>query len=396
MSVIQEIAAFESEMRAWRRDFHAHPELGLKEVRTAGIVAEKLRGWGIETHENVGKTGVVGVLSVKGDKATPEGEKAIGLRADMDALSMEEETGLPYSSQNPGCFHGCGHDGHTAMLLGAARYLAETRNFKGKVVFIFQPGEEGAGGARAMLDDGLFDRFPCNEIYALHNWPSTRKGSVQMKSGPAMAGADFFDIQVEGKGAHASTPEASRDPIIAASFLVQALQSIVSRNVFPLDAAVLSVTQFHAGSAYNVIPERAILSGTTRYFSHETRELLRDRMRRAAVGIEGMFDVKTEVKLWQNFDILTNAPFFFGEMQRAAQDVVGVDMVEEMEFPRMGSEDFSDMLRIVPGAYCWLMGGFAGSGEAWPLHHPRYDFDDDLLPLGSSILARIAERRLQP
>src|SRR5262249_26657038 len=239
------------EMVAWRRDFHAHPEIGFQEERTSGIVAEKLASWGIEVHRGIGKTGVVGGLKGRGPG------RSIGLRADMDALPMDEMTNLPYRSKNPGVFHGCGHDGHTTMLLGAARYLAETRNFGGTVVLIFQPAEEGLGGAKAMIADGLFQRFPCDEIYGLHNAPAGPRGQISVRSGVAMAGAGFFDIDITGRGAHGAAPELANDPTIVAVTLAQALQSIVSRNVNPQQAAVLSITKIHAGSAYNVIPETA-------------------------------------------------------------------------------------------------------------------------------------------
>jgi amidohydrolase len=261
MPNIPHIENYASELTAIRRDLHAHPEIGFEEKRTSAIVAEKLASWGIAVHRGLGGTGVVGVLQGKGG-----GNRAIGLRADMDALPMEEETNLPWRSTVPNRFHGCGHDGHTTMLLGAARYLAETRNFDGTVCFIFQPAEEGLGGARAMLADGLFRQFPCDEIYALHNAPDLDPGQVAVLPGPAMAGADFFDIAVKGYGSHGAMPNYSRDPIVAASALVGALQTIVSRNVVPLEAAVVSITQFHGGSAHNVIPGEVRLAGTARAF----------------------------------------------------------------------------------------------------------------------------------
>lgn len=267
MPLIDRIASYSDDLTAIRRDLHQYPEIGFEEVRTSGIVAKMLDDWGIEVHRGIGQTGVVGVLRGK----LGEG-RTIGLRADMDALPMEERTNLPYASQNPGRFHGCGHDGHTTMLLGAARYLAETRDFAGTAVFIFQPGEEGCGGARAMIADGLFERFPCDEIYALHNAPLDAPHRIGIKPGPAMAGADFFDFRIHGRGSHGATPEHSRDPIIVATALVQALQSIVSRNVSPFKQAVLSVTQIHSGSAYNVIPEEAVVSGTVRFLDREVNE----------------------------------------------------------------------------------------------------------------------------
>ena len=259
MPTIERIDGYADELTAIRRDLHAHPEIGFEEVRTSGIVAEKLKGWGIEVHRGLGGTGVIGVLKGKGTSS-----KRIGLRADMDALPMEENTNLRWRSTIPGRFHGCGHDGHTTMLLGTARYLAETRNFDGTVHFIFQPAEEGLGGARAMIKDGLFEKFPCDELYGLHNAPDLNHGEIAILPGPAMAGADFFDIVISGYGAHGAMPERSKDPVVIAMTLGQALQTIVSRNVDPLQAAVLSITQIHAGSAYNVIPGEAKLCGTVR------------------------------------------------------------------------------------------------------------------------------------
>ena len=280
MPNIDRIDGYADELTAIRRDLHAHPEIGFEEVRTSGIVADKLKQWGIEVHRGLGGTGVVGVLKGKGS-----GGKRIGLRADMDALPMEENTNLRWRSTIPGRFHGCGHDGHTTMLLGTARYLAETRNFDGTVHFIFQPAEEGLGGARAMIKDGLFEKFPCDEVYGLHNAPDLNHGEIAILPGPAMAGADFFDITINGYGAHGAMPERSKDPIVIAMTLGQALQTIVSRNVDPLQAAVLSITQIHAGSAYNVIPGEAKLCGTVRAFSDEVRALIRERMRAICAGI---------------------------------------------------------------------------------------------------------------
>src|SRR5262249_29735073 len=288
------------EMVAWRRDFHAHPEIGFQEERTSGIVAEKLASWGIEVHRGIGKTGVVGGLKGRGPG------RSIGLRADMDALPMDEMTNLPYRSTNPGVFHGCGHDGHTTMLLGAARYLASTRNFDGTVVFIFQPAEEGLGGARAMLADGLFERFPCDEIYGLHNSPVKPQGTISLRSGAAMAACDFFDIRITGKGSHGANPHYGNDPTMIAVTLAQAMQTIVSRNVDPLKAAVLSITQFHAGSAYNVIPGEAKLCGTVRCFSDDVRALVRERMRTICAGIAAAFQVEISVDIRDIFSVLVN------------------------------------------------------------------------------------------
>jgi hippurate hydrolase len=284
MPNIERIDGYADELTAIRRDLHAHPEIGFEEVRTSGIVANKLTQWGIEVHRGIGGTGVVGVL--KGNGA---GSRRIGLRADMDALPMEENTNLNWRSKIPGRFHGCGHDGHTTMLLGTARYLAETRNFDGTVHFIFQPAEEGLGGARAMIKDGLFAKFPCDEIYGLHNAPDLNHGEIAVLPGPAMAGADFFDITIQGYGAHGAMPERSKDAVVIAMTLGNALQTIVSRNVSASEPAVLSITQIHAGSAYNVIPGEAKLCGTVRAFSDEVRELIRKRMREICAGMAAVF-----------------------------------------------------------------------------------------------------------
>ncbi len=378
------IETYADELTAIRRDIHAHPEIGFEEKRTSSIVAEKLAQMGIEVHRGLGGTGVVGVLKGKGD-----GGRAIGLRADMDALPMQEETNLPWRSTIPNRFHGCGHDGHTTMLLGAARYLAETRNFAGTVHFIFQPAEEGLGGARAMLKDGLFRLFPCDEVYALHNAPNLDPGQVAIFPGPAMAGADFFDIKVQGYGSHAAVPNLSRDPVVAASALVGALQAIVSRNADPLEAAVVSVTQFHAGSAHNVIPGEARLAGTARAFSDKIRVLIRERMSAIANGIAAAYVVEITIQNDDTFRVLTNHPEQSEAVAEVARAISGESAVLTKRAPRMGSEDFADMLMEVPGAYFWI--GQAGSV---PVHNPAFTFDDGILPHGASLLARIAETRM--
>ncbi len=384
MPLIPSIEAFAPELTAIRHDFHAHPEIGFEEVRTSGIVASMLERLGIETHRHVGRTGVVGIL-----RGARGGGRSIGLRADMDALPMEEMTNLPYRSTIPGRFHGCGHDGHTTMLLGAARYLAAHRDFAGTVVFVFQPAEEGLGGARAMIGDRLFQRFPCDEIYGLHNSPYLEAGKVAVFPGKAMAAADFFDIRIKGRGSHAAMPQVSRDPILVASALVQALQSIVSRNTDPMKSAVVSVTQIHAGSAYNVVPEEAALAGTIRMFSDEIAEMARHRMRAIAAGIATAFEVEIDVELRNIFSVLENHEAETAAYADAVRDIVGDDNVLTEPRPMMGSEDFADMLHAVPGCYCWV--GHAGDV---PLHNPGFILDDAILPLGASILARIAERRL--
>jgi len=378
------IEAFTDELVAIRRDIHAHPEIGFEEVRTSGIVAEKLASWGIEVHRGIGKTGVVGILH---GKAGPG--RRIGLRADMDALPMEETTNLPFRSTIPGRFHGCGHDGHTTMLLGAARYLAENNDFAGTAVFVFQPAEEGLGGARAMITEGLFERFPCDEIYGLHNAPNLDAGQIAVFPGPAMAGADFFDIKITGKGSHGAMPQVGRDPVIVAITLAAALQTIVSRNADPREAAVLSITQIHAGSAYNVIPEEAALAGTIRSFSPEIAKLVRDRMREIAAGMALSFGVEITVDIRDIFTVLINHATQADAVAQVAAEIVGAGNVLTAPRPVMGSEDFADMLQAVPGAYAWV--GHAGSV---PVHNPAFVLDDGILPVGASLLARIVETRL--
>ncbi|MFT4014215.1 MAG: M20 aminoacylase family protein [Paracoccus sp. (in: a-proteobacteria)] len=369
------------------RDLHAHPEIGFQEVRTAGIVAEKLRGWGFdEVHEGVAKTGVVGILRGRGG-----GNRRIGLRADMDALPITEATGLDYASQTPQRMHACGHDGHTTMLLGAAKYLAESRDFDGTAVFIFQPAEEGLGGARGMIAEGLFQRFPVDEVYGMHNNPSGEANRASICRGAAMAGASFFDITVNGKGSHAAMPHQSRDALVIASGLVGQLQTIISRNLPPLDTCVLSVTQIHAGSAYNVVPQTATLAGTIRYFKPEVIALVETRMRELCAGMAQAYGIEITVDLRNVFDVLMNDDALADAWLEAARDVVGADLVTDGEAPATGSEDFADMLQVVPGAY-----GRLGHAGTMPLHNPGFVLDPAILPVGASIYARLVERRLAP
>jgi amidohydrolase len=384
MSVLEKIDSFKGELVDIRRDIHAHPEIGFEEVRTSAIVIEKLKSYGVEVHTGFGKTGVIGII--RGTKG--EG-KMIGVRADMDALPMDETTNLPYSSKVPGKFHGCGHDGHTTMLLGAARYLAANRDFAGTAVMIFQPAEEGLGGARQMIADGLFEKFPCDEIYGMHNSPNGKPFEVEIKPGAAMAGADFFDIYVTGVGSHAAMPEHSKDPIVAATALVQALQSIVSRNVKPLKSAVLSVTQIHAGTAYNVVPEKATITGTVRFLDREVGKLVKERMESVCKGIAATYDVEVRLDHRNAFDVLMNTEELVAGYAEAAADIVGAENVFTDVEPVMGSEDFADMLAAAPGVYCRI-----GHGGTVPVHNPGFTFDDNLLPVGAAIMARIVERRL--
>ncbi|MCE7029893.1 M20 aminoacylase family protein [Jiella avicenniae] len=385
MTIIPEIASFATDLTAIRRDLHAHPEIGFEEVRTAGIVAEALQSYGFdEVHTGVGGTGVVGILKGTGGQG-----RTIGLRADMDALPMDELTNLPYRSTNAGRFHGCGHDGHTTMLLGAARYLAAKRDFKGTVTFVFQPAEEGLGGARAMIADRLFERFPCDEIYGIHNSPMLALGEVGIFPGKAMAGASFFDITVKGRGSHGARPHDSKDPIVIATSLSQSLQSIVSRNVDPMLPAVLSITKIHAGSAYNVVPESAELGGTVRFFDDAVGDLVARRMREICAGAAAMYQCEIDIDIRNVFSVLENHPAETEAMRLAAVDVVGDAGVLTEPAPMMGSEDFADMLQAVPGAYCWV-----GHGGTMPLHNPGFILDDEILPIGASLLARVAEMRL--
>ncbi|KJC62351.1 amidohydrolase [Bradyrhizobium sp. LTSPM299] len=384
MPTIDRIDGFADELTAIRRDLHAHPEIGFEEVRTSGIVADKLTSWGIEVHRGLGRTGVVGVLKGQGN-----GTKRIGLRADMDALPMEENTNLKWRSTIPGRFHGCGHDGHTTMLLGTARYLAETRNFDGTVHFIFQPAEEGLGGAREMIKDGLFEKFPCDEVYGLHNAPDLNHGEVAILPGPAMAAADFFDIKIHGYGAHGAMPERSKDAVVIATTVAQALQTIVSRNVDPLQAAVLSITQIHSGSAYNVIPGEAWLCGTVRTFSDDIRKLIAKRMRTVCAGIAATFDVEIEVDIRDTFSVLVNQEEQSRVVEEVARTVVDPAKVMTRTTPKMGSEDFADMMQAVPGAYFWV-----GHDGSVPVHNPGYVLDDKILPIGASMFARIIEKRM--
>ncbi len=383
MNTIDRIGTYAAELTALRRDLHAHPELGFEEVRTSGVVAEQLERFGIAVHRGIGGTGLVGVLEGRSANG-----RRIGLRADMDALPIEEATNLPYRSTIPGKMHACGHDGHTTMLVGAARYLAETRDFDGTALFIFQPAEEGLGGARAMIADGLFERFPCDEVYGLHNAPNVPRGRMHMRQGPAMTAADFFDIRVIGRGAHGAQPHRGIDPILVATALAQAMQSIVSRNANPLESAVLSITQIHAGAAYNVIPEEAHLAGTIRTFDPELRRLISARIRELAAGLASAYGATIEVEIRDVFSVLVNSPAQTAAAAEIARELFGAESVDDSARPHMGSEDFADMIAAVPGAYAWI-----GMDTGPNLHNAAYDFDDRIIPLGSAYLASLVERR---
>ena len=386
MPVIDRIAAYHDDLTHWRRDIHAHPELGFQEQRTSDLVADKLAGWRIEVHRGIGKTGLVGRLRVGNSP------RAIGLRADMDCLPILESNEFPHRSQHQGRMHACGHDGHTTMLLGAARYLAETRGFDGTVHFIFQPAEEGLGGAEAMVKDGLFENFPCDVIFGMHNHPGLAVGKFQIRPGAMMAGGAFFDIEIVGVGAHGARPESGIDPVVVASHITTALQSIVSRNVRPVDTAVVSVTQIHAGDAYNVIPQRAVLRGTVRCFSTETMAMVERRMRQIAEGIAGGFGATAALDFRALFPPLVNNGDETDYIAEVAAELVGPENVNRQSGLVMASEDFSYMLQCVSGAYIQIGNG-DGEG-ACEVHNPGYDFNDAALPYGASLFARLVERRL--
>ena len=374
---------YQDELTAIRRDIHAHPELGLEEHRTADIVARKLEEWGIEVHRGVGQTGVVGVLR------NGNGQASVGLRADMDALPIQEATGLPYASQNPGLMHACGHDGHTTILLGAAKYLAETKAFNGTVNFIFQPAEEGLGGAEAMLKDGLFDRFPCDSVFGLHNHPGLDVGKFATSPGARFSGGAFFDIKITGKGAHGARPQESIDPVMVACHLATALQSIVSRNVSAQDTAVVSITRIQSGDAYNVIPQYAAMAGTVRTMKSEVMALVEANMKRLATSIAEGFGAEAEVDFRKLFaPVVNNASEALAYADAAAQ-VAGEANVRRDAPPSMASEDFGFMMEKVPGAHVMF-----GNGGSASVHNHLYDFNDEAIPYGVALFAAITEKKL--
>ncbi len=382
-STIDRARSYQSELTAIRRDIHAHPELGLQEVRTADLVAKKLEEWGIEVHRGVGVTGVVGVLR------NGNGQASVGLRADMDALPILEATELPYASQNAGRMHACGHDGHTTMLLGAAKYLAETRNFNGTVNFIFQPAEEGVGGALAMLKDGLFERFPCNAVYGMHNRPGLPVGKFITGPGARAAGGAFFDITITGKGAHGAHPHQSIDPVLVACHLGTALQSIVSRNIAARDTAVLSITRIQSGDAYNVIPQSAVMAGTVRTMSRDTMKTIEANMERLTTAIAAGFGAEAKLDFRIIFASMVNNDVEAGLYGDAAAELVGETNLDRHSPPGMGSEDFSFMMEQVPGAHINL-----GNGDSAALHNHKYDFNDEAIPYGVALYGTIVEKKL--
>ena len=385
-NIIPEIFANHEQMTAWRRDIHANPELGFEEHRTSAIVAEKLKSWGLEVHQGLGKTGVIGTLRVGNDT------RSIGLRADMDALPMAENNTFDHKSTVSNVMHACGHDGHTTMLLGAAKYLAETKNFEGCVHFIFQPAEEGVGGAKAMVEEGLFDQFPCDSVYGMHNRPGMAVGKFGMRTGAAMAGGALFDIVVSGNGAHGARPESGIDPVIIAAHIATAAQTIVSRNADPQETAVLSITQIQSGEAYNVIPHTAYMKGTARTFSNEIMALIETNLTRLSKSIAEGMGATAEVDFRITFPPLINSEQEIEFAGDVAAKLVGKENVNRMSNRAMGSEDFAYMSNLIPGGYVTI-----GQGEGkWgcEVHNPHYDFNDEILPLGASYWVKLVETKL--
>lgn len=378
------IAEIAAELSALRRDLHQHPELAFREMRTASVIAQRLRDCTIEVHEGIGRTGIVGVISA-GDS-----NRAIGLRADMDALPIREASGLPHSSIHQGAAHSCGHDGHTVMLLCAARYLAETKRFNGRVHVIFQPAEEGEAGARAMIEDGLFERFPCEEVYALHNWPGLPAGVISTRPGPIMAAADRFDITIRGAGTHAAQPHRGTDAILCAANIIMSANTLVARRIDPAANAVLSVTRVHGGSSHNAIPSQVQLTGTVRTFDPAVQDVLEAALRQCVEHTATAFGCTASVEYKRYYPATIND----GDCARFALDTARAVFGEAQlaEAPAATSEDFAFMLQSVPGAYIWL--GSGDDAHCRPLHDPAYDFNDAVLPIGAELLASLAERRL--
>ncbi|MFZ6676906.1 M20 aminoacylase family protein [Undibacterium sp. Tian12W] len=395
MNLIDPIVQFQAEIQQIRRDIHAHPELCFEEHRTSEVVAQKLESWGIPIIRGLAGTGIVGVLK------NGTSERAIGLRADMDALPMQEINTFAHTSKHDGKMHACGHDGHTAMLLGAAHYLSKYKEFDGTVYLIFQPAEEGGGGARRMIEEGMFDKYPMDAVFGMHNWPGVAVGTFGVTPGPMMASSNEFEVIVRGKGAHAAQPHKGIDPIMVAVQMAQSWQTIVSRNASPLESAVLSVTQIHSGSATNVIPDEATLIGTVRAFSTEMIDLIEKRMRTIAEHTAAAFDAQVDFRFKRNYPPLINhakETAFAAEVMRS---VVGSDKVDDQVEPTMGAEDFSFMLQAKPGCYAFLGNGDGGHRDMGHglgpcnLHNPSYDFNDDLLPIGATYWVRLAEAYLK-
>jgi amidohydrolase len=388
MPIVNRIADLQGDIKAWRRDFHAHPELLYDVHRTAAAVADKLKSFGCdEVVTGVGRTGVVGVIH--GGKGR-DPRKVIGLRADMDALPIQEANDFPYKSTVPGKMHACGHDGHTAMLLGAARYLAETRNFAGTAVVIFQPAEEGGAGGKSMVQDGLMERFGIEEVYGMHNYPGLPVGRFAIRPGPLMASADRLTIEIEGHGGHAARPHLTVDSVLVGAQIVSQIQSIVARNVDPLQSAVVSICVFQAGSTDNVIPQTAFLRGTARSLTAEVRDLLERRLREVVEGTARLHGAKVSFTYKRDYPVTRNHERQTAFASTIAAEVVGRERVEENTPPVMGAEDFSFMLEARPGAFI-----FVGNGDSAGLHHPAYDFNDEVIPIGTSYWVRLAETALR-
>src|SRR5436190_16433645 len=390
MNPVEHIRTWHGDLTALRRDLHMHPELGFEEHRTAAVVCERLAALGIEHHSAIGKTGIVAV--VRGRRA--DSGRAIGLRADMDALPMQEENEFIHKSRHDGLMHGCGHDGHVTMLLAAARYLNETRNFNGTVFCIFQPGEEGYAGAKAMIEDGLFERFPADEVYALHNWPGLPPGRIGITPGPAMAAADRIEITIDGKGGHGAHPHAAVDPVLVAGHIITATQSIVSRNVSPIDTAVVSLCAMHAGhpGAMSVIPSHAKLVGTARTFRPATQDMIERRLGELVPAIAMALGARATLKYERVYPATINHDREANFAADVAEALVGKENVVRNLDPSMGSEDFSFMLQAKPGAFARL--GQGGAEGGCFLHNSTYDFNDDVIPLGAGYLASLAERAM--
>lgn len=393
MKVIDALVTQAPNIAAIRRDIHAHPELCFEEIRTADLVAQKLTEWGIPIHRGMGKTGVVGILK------NGSSDRAIGLRADMDALPMQEFNQFAHASQHAGKMHACGHDGHVAMLLAAAQHLSKHKNFDGTVYFIFQPAEEGGGGAREMIRDGLFEKFPMQAVYGMHNWPGLAQGQFALSAGPVMASSNEFKITIHGKGCHAALPHNGIDPVLVVCQMVQAFQTIISRNKKPVDAGVISVTMIHTGEATNVVPDHCELQGTVRTFSIEVLDMIEQRMRDVAAHTCAAFGATCTFEFERNYPPTINHPAEAAFAREVMASIVGADNVTQQE-PTMGAEDFSYMLQATPGAYCFIGNGDGvhremGHGEGpCTLHNPNYDFNDALIPLGGTYWVKLVEATL--
>jgi hippurate hydrolase len=386
MNLLPEIAALDADMRAWRHHLHAHPETAFEERETSAFVAGKLREFGLEVHTGLASTGVVGVLRHGRSK------EAVGLRADLDALHIHEKSGVVHASRNEGKMHACGHDGHTTMLLGAARAMAQRKRFDGTAYFIFQPAEENEGGGRVMVQEGLFERFPMKAVYGMHNWPELPVGKIALRDGPLMGAYDIFEIVATGRGAHAAMPHLGRDPMPFAAHVINALQTIVARNIHPLEAGVVSVTQVHGGDTWNVIPQEVVLRGTVRSFRPDVQDLMERRIGEIVSGLASTFDMTATLRYERRYPATINTKDETRHALAAARTVVGDPNVDTNPTPSMGSEDFAFMLQAKPGCYIWLGGG---RGPGTPnLHNPHYDFNDEALAIGASYWVTLAETQL--